>query len=160
MSNRSVTTTATTATATSIKNKVEQIINPSDDVKMKSCPIENTFKIIGKKFTILILRNMINGNQNRFNQLLNSIEESNPKTLSARLKEMEKMGLIKRKVYYNQSPVRIEYYPTEKGLALQPILDMMAAYSMKYCSKDVFKDSKPREFKQVYGREIETEIPR
>jgi hypothetical protein len=31
---------------------------------------------------------------------------------------------------------------------------------MKYCSKDVFKDSKPREFKQVYGREIETEIPR
>jgi len=55
--------------------------------------------------------------------------------------------------------VRIEYYPTEKGLALQPILDMMAAYSMKYCSKDVFKDSKPREFKQAYGREIETEIP-
>src|SRR5215217_7967395 len=101
-----------------------------------------------------------NTTQNRFNQLLNSIEESNPKTLSARLKEMEKMGLIKRKVYYNQSPVRIEYYPTEKGLALQPILDMMAAYSMKYCSKDVFKDSKRREFKQVYGREIETEIPR
>src|ERR671933_2746018 len=154
MSNRSVTTTATTATATSIKNKVEQIINPSDDVKMKSCPIENTFKIIGKKFTILILRNMINVNQNRFNRLLNSIEESNPKTLSARLKEMEKMGLIKRKVYYNQSPVRIEYYPTEKGLALQPILDMMAAYSMKYCSKDVFKDAKPRNFKEVYGRDI------
>src|SRR5918912_2163938 len=144
----------TTTNAANTKNKVEQIINPSEHVKMKSCPIENTFKIIGKKFTILILRNMINGNQNRFNQLLNSIEESNPKTLSARLKEMEKMGLIKRKVYYNQSPVRIEYYPTEKGLALQPILDMMAAYSMKYCSKDVFKDSKPREFKHVYGREI------
>jgi DNA-binding HxlR family transcriptional regulator len=137
-----------------------QIMNPSSNTKMKCCPINNTFKIIGKKFTILILRNMINSNQNRFNQLLNSIEESNPKTLSARLKEMEKMGLIKRKVYYNQSPVRIEYYPTEKGLALQPILDMMAAYSMKYCSRDVFKDSKPREFKQVYGREIETEIPR
>jgi DNA-binding HxlR family transcriptional regulator len=137
-----------------------QTMNASSNTEMKRCPINNTFKIIGKKFTILILRNMINGNQNRFNQLLNSIEESNPKTLSARLKEMEKMGLIKRKVYYNQSPVRIEYYPTEKGLALQPILDMMAAYSMKYCSKDVFKDSKPREFKQVYGREIETEIPR
>jgi DNA-binding HxlR family transcriptional regulator len=67
MSNRSVTTTATTATATSIKNKVEQITNPSDHVKMKSCPIDNTFKIIGKKFTVLILRNMINGKQNRFN---------------------------------------------------------------------------------------------
>ena len=154
MSNRSVTTTATTATATSIKNKVEQIINPSDDVKMKSCPIENTFKIIGKKFTVLILRNMINGKQNRFNQLLNSIEQSNPKTLTIRLREMEKSGLIRRKVNYHEIPVRIEYYPTEKGLALQPILDMMAAYSMRYCSKDVFRDAKPREFKEVYGRDI------
>jgi DNA-binding HxlR family transcriptional regulator len=83
---------------------------------------------------------MINGKQNRFNQLLNSIEEGNPKTLTIRLREMEKSGLIRRKVYYHGIPIRIEYYPTEKALALQPILDMMAAYSMKYCSKDVFKD--------------------
>ncbi|HEY9491952.1 MAG TPA: helix-turn-helix domain-containing protein, partial [Nitrososphaeraceae archaeon] len=106
-----------------------------------------------------ILRNMINGKQNRFNQLLNSLEEGNPKTLSVRLREMEKIGLIKRKVYFHETPIRIEYYPTEKGLALQPILDMMAAYSMKYCSKDVFKDAKPREFKEVYGRDI-AEIPK
>jgi DNA-binding HxlR family transcriptional regulator len=86
--------------------------------------------------------------------LLNSIEEGNPKTLTIRLREMEKSGLIKRKVYYHGIPVRIEYYPTEKALALQPILDMMAAYSMKYCSKDVFKDAKPRDFKEIYGRDI------
>jgi DNA-binding HxlR family transcriptional regulator len=148
MSDRSVTTTTTT------KKTVEQIINPVDHVKLKACPIENTFKIIGKKFTVLILRNMINGKQNRFNQLLHSVEQGNPKTLTIRLREMEKSGLIKRKVYYQERPVRIEYYPTEKGLALQPILDMMAAYSMKYCSKDVFKDAKPRGFKEVYGRDI------
>jgi DNA-binding HxlR family transcriptional regulator len=150
MSDKSLITT----TATTTKNKTEQIINPSDHVKMKSCPIENTFKIIGKKFTVLILRNMINGKQNRFNQLLNSIEQGNPKTLTIRLREMEKSGLIKRKVYYQETPVRIEYYPTEKALALKPILDMMAAYSMKYCSKVIFKDAKPREFKEVYGRDI------
>jgi DNA-binding HxlR family transcriptional regulator len=144
----------TTATTTATKNTVAQIINPSDNIKMKACPIENTFKIIGKKFTVLILRNMINGKQNRFNQLLNSIEEINPKTLTIRLREMEKSGLIKRKVYYHGIPVRIEYYPTEKALALQPILDMMAAYSMKYCSKDVFKDTEPRDFKEIYGRDI------
>ena len=151
IANRPV-TTATGATAT--KSTVAQIINPSDNIKMKACPIENTFKIIGKKFTVLILRNMINGKQNRFNQLLNSIEEGNPKTLTIRLREMEKSGLIRRKVYYHGIPVRIEYYPTEKALALQPILDMMAAYSMKYCSKDVFKDAKPRDFKEIYGRDI------
>ena len=150
----------TTRTATTATNStIEQIINPSDCIKMKSCPIENSFKIIGRKFTVLILRNMINGKQNRFNQLLNSLEEGNPKTLSVRLREMEKIGLIKRKVYSHEAPIRIEYYPTEKGLALQPILDMMAAYSMKYCSKDVFKDTKPHEFKEIYGRDI-AEIPK
>jgi DNA-binding HxlR family transcriptional regulator len=143
------------ARPTNVKNAVAQIINPSDTIiEMKSCPINNTFKTIGKKFTDLILRNMINGKQNRFNQLLNSIEKANPKTLSVRLREMEKLGLIKRKVYSHEKPIRIEYYPTEKGLALQPILDMMAAYSIKYCSKDIFKDAKPREFKDVYGRDI------
>jgi DNA-binding HxlR family transcriptional regulator len=152
------TTTREVASAISAKNTTARIINPSDNIKMKACPIENTFKIIGKKFTVLILRNMINARQNRFNQLLNSIEEGNPKTLSIRLKEMEKSGLIKRKVYYHETPIRIEYYPTEKGLALQPILDMMAAYSMKYCSKDVFKDAKPRDFKEIYGRDI-SKIP-
>jgi DNA-binding HxlR family transcriptional regulator len=127
---------------------------PRSDSKIRCCPINNTLNIIGKRFTILILRNMINGKQNRFNQFLNSIEESNPKTLSARLREMEKYGLIKRKVYPNEKPVRVEYHPVEKGLELQPILDMMAAYSLRYCSKDVFKDAKPREFREVYGREM------
>jgi DNA-binding HxlR family transcriptional regulator len=127
---------------------------PSSDSNLKCCPINNTFNIAGKRFAILILRNMINSKQNRFNQLLNSIEDANPKTLSVRLREMEKHGLIKRKVYSNEKPVRVEYQPTEKGLALQLFLDTMAAYSLKYCSKDVLKDGKPREFKEVYGREM------
>ncbi len=143
---------------TASNTAITQIINPSENSEMKCCPINNTFKLIGKKFTVLILRNMINGKQSRFNQLLNSIEKSNPKTLSTRLREMERLGLIKRKVYSHEIPIRIEYYPTQKALALQPILDMMAAYSMKYCSKDVFKDAKPREFKEIYRRDI-AEIP-
>jgi len=126
----------TNTTNASKKMSTAQTTNRFDNVIMKSCPIENTFKIIGKKFTVLILRNMINGRQSRFNQLLNSIEQGNPKTLTIRLKEMEKTGLIKRKVHYHETPVRIEYYPTEKGLALQPILDMMAAYSMQYCRSE------------------------
>lgn len=146
---------------TSATDRDSITINPTprSDSKIRCCPINNTLNIIGKRFTILILRNMINGKQNRFNQFLNSIEESNPKTLSARLREMEKYGLIKRKVYPNEKPVRVEYHPVEKGLELQPILDMMAAYSLKYCSKDVFKDAKPREFRDVYGREMAKTSP-
>lgn len=65
---------------------------------MKCCPIDTTFRLVGKKFTILIIRGMMQ-DKTRFNQFLDSIEGINPKILSARLKEMEKSGLIRRKVY-------------------------------------------------------------
>ena len=118
---------------------------------MKSCPIDNTFKIIGKKFTVHILRNMTQLGQNRFNQFLDSIDGINPKTLSARLREMEKNGIIERSVSPGM-PVKIEYAITSKGRALKPVLDQMAAFSMQYCSKEVFKDGKPRTYKQVFEK--------
>ena len=121
--------------------------------QMMCCPVDNTFKLVGKKFTVHILRNMILSNQSRFNQLLDSIEGINPKTLSVRLKEMEKNGLIKRQIY-SETPVRIEYSVTQKGEALKPILMQMAAFSMKYCCEDVFKDGKPRTVEQVFGKSI------
>lgn len=117
---------------------------------VKRCPIVNTFRIVGKKFSVGILRNMLYFNQTRFNQFLDSIEGINPKTLSARLREMEKDGLIQRKVYV-ESPVRIEYHLTEKGRAMKPILEQMAVFSMCYCPKDVFKDGKPRTYQEVFS---------
>jgi DNA-binding HxlR family transcriptional regulator len=119
------------------------------ECNMMECPINHTFKLVGKKFTMLIIRNMIHRDHKRFNQFL-EIEEINAKVLSARLKEMEKDGLIERKVYPD-TPVRIEYTITEKGKALEPILNQMSAFSMKYCAKDVFKDRKARKLEQVYG---------
>jgi DNA-binding HxlR family transcriptional regulator len=74
---------------------------------MKRCPVDNTFKLIGKKFTVHIIRNMLN-NQTKFNQLIESIEGINPKILSIRLKEMKKNGLIDIKIYH-ETPIRIDY---------------------------------------------------
>lgn len=116
---------------------------------MIACPVDTTFKIIGKKFTIHILRNMSMLGQKRFNQFLESIEGINPKTLSVRLREMEKQGLIDRKIY-PETPPRVEYTITEKGKALKPVILSMAEFSMKYCCKDVFEDGKPRTVKQVF----------
>src|SRR3990170_5399831 len=121
--------------------------------QMKCCPIDNTFKIIGKKFTIHILRNMMILNQKRFNQLLDSIEGINPNTLSTRLREMEKNNLIEKKIF-NETPIRIEYSLTKKGKALRTILEDMAAFSSRYCCEDIFKDAKPRTFRQVYGTKL------
>lgn len=122
---------------------------------LKACPIDNTFKIIGKKFTVHILRNMTKLGQSRFNQFLDSVEGINPKTLSARLREMEKNGIIEKRIYAG-TPVKIDYVITKKGLALNPILESMAAFSMQYCSKDVFKDGKPRILKEIYSKPAES----
>ena len=116
---------------------------------MLRCPINNTFSLVGKKFTILIVRNMVRLGHKRFNQFL-EIENINAKILSARLKEMERDGLVERKVFH-ETPIRIEYLLTEKGKALKPILDQMSVFSLQYCSREIFKDGKPRKFEDVYG---------
>ena len=120
---------------------------------IKCCPVDTTFQIMGKKFTVHILRNIMILNQNRFNQFLESIEGINPKTLSVRLREMEKNGLITRKIY-PVTPPRVEYSITEKGSALSPIIMQMAEFSMKYCCDAVFKDGKSRTLKQVFGTKV------
>jgi DNA-binding HxlR family transcriptional regulator len=73
---------------------------------LKICPIYNTFDLIGKKFTILILRDMMLYGKRRFNELLDSVEDNNSKTVSLRLREMERDGLIKRYVY-PEMPLRV-----------------------------------------------------
>jgi DNA-binding HxlR family transcriptional regulator len=112
---------------------------------MKACPIDITFKLLGKRFTILILRDMLSLNLSRFNQFLHSIDGLSPKTLSNRLKEMERNKLIYR-IVKDGPPVEVEYFLTEKGKAVEPILNQMADFSTKYCKEQIFveKDIKNR----------------
>ena len=75
-------------TSEQYQEKKENLIHQRliEGMECKCCPVFNTFNIIGKKFSLLILRNMLYDKQKRFNEFLNSIEEINPKTLSIRLK--------------------------------------------------------------------------
>lgn len=115
---------------------------------LKVCPIYNTFDLIGKKFAILILRDMMLYGKKRFNELLDSVEDINSKTLSLRLRELENDGLIKRHVY-PEMPLRVEYELTDKATHLRPILEQMGEFSARFCATDVFRDKKPRPFNQV-----------
>ncbi len=130
-----------------MKQNYDEFLNPNC-CEIKACPVDTTLKLMGKKFTMHIIRNMLLFKQSRFNQFLESIEGINPKTLSVRLREMEKDGLVTRKIY-PETPPRVEYTMTEKGNALAPILIQMAEFSMKYCCGDVFADGKPRTLKQT-----------
>jgi DNA-binding HxlR family transcriptional regulator len=115
---------------------------------LKFCPIHNTFDLIGKKFTILILRDMMLYGRKRFNELLASVEGVNSKTLSLRIREMERDGLIKRHVYPGM-PLRVEYELTEKAKNLRPVLEQMGEFSTRYCASDVFRDKRPRSFQDA-----------
>jgi DNA-binding HxlR family transcriptional regulator len=69
---------------------------------------------------------------------LKSIEGINKKTLSIRLTELGRNGIIKRKIYIN--PVRAEYLVTKKWRVLSAVLEQMAAFSLSFCYDEVFKD--------------------
>jgi DNA-binding HxlR family transcriptional regulator len=129
------------------------IIKVPEDVisKMTACPIDFSFKILGQKFMVLILRDLILFGKTRFSELLKSIDGINQKTLSRRIKELEKGGMIKSKIY-RENPTRAEYLITKKGRMLRPILEQMAAFSLSYCSESIFEDKKPRSFKDITGR--------
>jgi DNA-binding HxlR family transcriptional regulator len=110
--------------------------------ELKSCPIETTFRIIGKRWTVLIIREMLRGHT-QFNRFMENIEGITPKVLTERLRELEGLGIIRRKIV-SEYPVRIEYNLTDAGEGLERVLLSAASFSMKYIPKAVFKDGKPR----------------
>ena len=125
---------------------------------MKVCPIDRGLKIMGQRYALHIMRNMILLKQNRFNQFLNSIEGINTKTLSIRLQQLEEYSLVERKVIPGK-PSHTEYYPTEKGMAVQQILAEIASFSVKYEPEIIFADKKARNnMKALFGAESLSEV--
>ena len=110
--------------------------------ELKSCPIEATFRIIGKKWTVLIIREMLRGTT-QFNRFVENIEGITPKVLTERLRELQKFGIIRRKIV-SEYPIRVEYELTDLGREFEPVLLAAASFSMKNMPKIVFKDGRPR----------------
>lgn len=88
------------------------------------------FEMLGKCWTALIIRDLLNGTR-RFSEILNDIGDINDKMLSARLKELEALGIITRTVY-PEVPVRVEYALTEKGRDLQRAIEEMERWAERW----------------------------
>ena len=99
-----------------------------------ACPIERTLGVIGAKWTVLIVRDLVSGTK-RFGQLLKSLEGVSPKTLSERLKELEASGIVTRKVY-PEVPPRVEYSLTEKGHSLSAIIEEIRRWGEHWLSDE------------------------
>ncbi|HEX6281533.1 MAG TPA: helix-turn-helix domain-containing protein [Nitrososphaera sp.] len=125
---------------TEIKCSMIEIVYNSPE--LRSCPIEATFKIIGKKWTVLIIREMLRGTT-QFNRFVENIEGITPKVLTERLRELQKFGIVSRRIV-SEYPIRVEYEMTDLGKEFEPVLLAAASFSMRNMPKIVFRDGKPR----------------
>lgn len=98
--------------------------------ELPACPVETTLMLIGDKWKVLILRDLMPGTK-RFGELKKSIGNVSQKVLTAQLRDMEEKGLVNRKVYA-EVPPRVEYNLTELGRSLKPILDAMCDWGEGY----------------------------
>ncbi len=98
--------------------------------ELPDCPVETTLMLIGDKWKVLILRDLLPGTK-RFGELKRSVGSISQKVLTAQLRDMEESGLVNRKIYA-EVPPRVEYSLTELGQSLKPILDSMENWGQGY----------------------------
>lgn len=98
--------------------------------ELPACPVETTLTLIGNKWKVLIIRDLLQGTK-RFGELKKSIGSVSQKVLTAQLRAMEEDGLVHREVYA-EVPPRVEYSLTELGWSLKPILDAMVNWGNNY----------------------------
>ena len=98
--------------------------------ELPACPVEVTLSVIGNKWKVLIIRDLMGGTR-RFGELRKSIGGISQKVLTANLRSMEADGLLTRKVY-PEVPPRVEYTLTDLGRSLRPVMDAMADWGIAY----------------------------
>jgi DNA-binding HxlR family transcriptional regulator len=95
------------------------------------CPVARTLDIIGERWTILVLRDLLLEGPRRFQDFERSLGGISPNPLSARLKRLEDAGVVERR-FYEQHPPRAEYLLTPKGRALGPVLKALLEWGRKH----------------------------
>ncbi len=98
--------------------------------ELPACPVETTLTLMGDKWKILIVRDLLTGTK-RFGELKKSLDGISQKVLTQHLRTMEETGLVNRKVYA-EVPPKVEYSLTDTGISLKPILEIMGNWGEKY----------------------------
>ena len=99
-------------------------------MELPACQVETTLMLIGDKWKVLILRDLMGGTK-RFGELKKSIGHVTQKVLTAQLRDMEEKKLLTRKVYA-EVPPRVEYALSDLGESMRPIMDAMEIWGTAY----------------------------
>jgi len=102
------------------------------------CPIKQTLKLLGKRWTMLLIKELYYSPKSRlgFMDLRRLLPDISTKVLSQRLKEMAADGLLKRRVNARAKPVRVNYSLTDKGNDSCDIIDDLKKYGLKWGGRD------------------------
>ena len=128
-------------------------------VRFVRCPIKTSLGVLGKKWTMLIIRDIGFLKINRFNRILESIAGLTPRVLSMRLKELKKEGFIEC-TEEKRLPMMVLWSLTHKGKDTMPILMQLTAFGSKWYSDVVFEDKMPRTLKEIFPQPEAREIIR
>jgi DNA-binding HxlR family transcriptional regulator len=137
------------------EDQQSQLAGKDDDkaiwpqVKFVQCPIKTSLGVLGKKWTLLILRDIGFLKIVRFNRILESIPGLTPRVLSMRLRELEDEGFIES-VGGKKQPTMVVWSLTEKGRDTMPILLQLTAFGSKWHSDVVFEDKRPRTLNEIF----------
>jgi len=114
-----------------------------------SCPIRTSLGALGKKWTLLILRDIAFLRMDRFNQILRSIPGLTPRVLTLRLKELRDDGIIEP-IVVQRRPRLVRWKLTRMGKDTVPILMSFISFGATWYSDTVFEDGKPRTAKELF----------
>ncbi len=123
-----------------MKDKVSEVfteyqaIEPPRRSELPACPVQTCVQLVGSKWKLLIMRDLLLNGSMRFKELQRSIGDVSQKVLTSNLREMESDGLVVRRVY-PEVPPRVEYSLTGIGESLRPIMDAMWAWGEGYKAK-------------------------
>ena len=108
--------------------------------RRSNCPIACTIDIIGDRWTLIVIRDLMFFDKQRFEQFLESPEQISTSILANRLKQLEESGLVKKLPYSNHSR-RMNYQLTEKGQSLRPVLKVITAWGIKHIDNTKLPES-------------------
>lgn len=124
-------------------------------VEFENCPVQASLGILGRKWSLLVLRNIELYGKRRFNEMLKVTPGITKRVLSMRLKELEREGFI---AVAESGPNYSKWELTEKGRDVLPILMMIARFGSKWYADLVFADKVPRSLADVFDEKYIQEI--
>ena len=129
----------------------KQLKSPFVSINFAQCPVETSLGILGKKWTMAIIRDIGAYGVDRFSRLLKSIPGIPSKVLASRLKQLEKEGFIQKYVEKSAPPKIVRWSLTEKGVDAIRVGMMLAVFGSKWYADRIFDDKRPRKMTEIYS---------